>query len=89
MLTSLAVGLKLLEETPDQNRMRAHAAELRELAASTIRAVHTLAFELRPSVLDDLGLVAAVGRIVAPLSSAAWTLPSRSRHGGYAAGSGA
>ncbi|MFN0071409.1 MAG: histidine kinase [Chloroflexota bacterium] len=62
MLTSLAVGLKLLEGTPDQDRMRAHAAELRELAASTIRAVHTLAFELRPSVLDDLGLVAAVGR---------------------------
>lgn len=62
MLTSLAVGLKLLEGTPDQERMRAHAAELRELAASTIRAVHTLAFELRPSVLDDLGLVAAVGR---------------------------
>jgi signal transduction histidine kinase len=48
--------------------MRAHAAELRELAASTIRAVHTLAFELRPSVLDDLGLVAAVGRYCRSLS---------------------
>jgi signal transduction histidine kinase len=68
MLTSLAVGLKLLEGTPDQDRMRAHAAELRELAASTIRAVHTLAFELRPSVLDDLGLVAAVGRYCRSLS---------------------
>jgi len=68
MLTSLAVGLKLLEGTPNQDRMRAHAAELRELAASTIRAVHTLAFELRPSVLDDLGLVAAVGRYCRSLS---------------------
>jgi signal transduction histidine kinase len=68
MLTSLAVGLKLLEGTPDQDRMRAHAAELRELAASTIRAVGTLAFELRPSVLDDLGLVAAVGRYCRSLS---------------------
>jgi signal transduction histidine kinase len=67
-LTSLAVGLKLMEEATEPEQMRAHAADLRELAASTLRAVHNLAFELRPSVLDDLGLVAAVARYCRSLS---------------------
>lgn len=61
-LTSLTVGLKLLEGTADPEQMRARTSELRELAASTLRAVHLLAVELRPSTLDDLGLVAAVAR---------------------------
>lgn len=38
------------------------AAELRSQASKTLEAVHDLAVELRPSALDDLGLVAAVER---------------------------
>ena len=61
-LTSLVVGLKVLEGLRDPAQVRAQVAELRELAATTLDAVHGLALELRPSVLDDLGLVAAVQR---------------------------
>jgi signal transduction histidine kinase len=43
-------------------------AELREVAAGALDSVHSLALELRPSVLDDLGLVAAVQRQVATYS---------------------
>src|SRR5919202_5572816 len=64
-LTSLVVGLKVLEGLRDPGQIRAQVAELRELAAGTLDSVHGLALELRPSVLDDLGLVAAVQRQVA------------------------
>jgi signal transduction histidine kinase len=64
-LTSLVVGLKVLEGLQDPAQIRAQVSELRDLAASTLEAVHGLALELRPSVLDDLGLVAAVQRHVA------------------------
>lgn len=65
LLTSLVVGLKVLEGLNDPAQIRAQVAELRELAAGTLHSVHGLALELRPSVLDDLGLVAAVQRHVA------------------------
>lgn len=64
-LTSLVVGLKVLEGLHDPDQVRAQVAELRELAAGTLQSVHGLALELRPSVLDDLGLVAAVQRHLA------------------------
>lgn len=63
-LTSLMVGLKVLEEAPTLEAVRRGASELRALAAKTLKEVHHLAVELRPSVLDDLGLVAAVQRQV-------------------------
>jgi signal transduction histidine kinase len=63
-LTSLVVGLKVLEGMRDPAQVRAQVAELRELATNTLESVHGLALELRPSVLDDLGLVAAVQRHV-------------------------
>lgn len=64
-LTSLVVGLKVLEGLHDPAQIKAQVAELRELATATLESVHGLALELRPSVLDDLGLVAAVQRHVA------------------------
>jgi signal transduction histidine kinase len=39
-------------------------ADLRDLAAQTLDEVRKLALELRPSVLDDLGLVAALRQYV-------------------------
>jgi len=63
-LTSLMVGLKVLEEAPNLEVVRRGATDLRALAAKTLKEVHHLAVELRPSVLDDLGLVAAVQRQV-------------------------
>jgi signal transduction histidine kinase len=67
-LTSLVVGLKVLEGLRDPSQVRAQVAELRDLATGTLDSVHRLALELRPSVLDDLGLVTAVQRHLAAQS---------------------
>ena len=62
LMTSMMVGLKLLEgaRTPDQAQER--IADLRNIAATVLEEVHSLALELRPPVLDDLGLVHALDR---------------------------
>lgn len=59
-LTSLKVGLKLVEESADAAQVRKKLTELRALATQTLENVHQLAVELRPSLLDDLGLIAAI-----------------------------
>lgn len=64
-LTSLMVGLKVLEQRSDMADGREALADLRALAAKTLDAVHDLSLQLRPSVLDDLGLVPAMERLVA------------------------
>ncbi len=58
-LASLLVGLKALEaaEGPSDGLQ-----DLKAIASGVLDAVHNLAVELRPSMLDDLGLVAAVQR---------------------------
>jgi signal transduction histidine kinase len=63
-LSSLMLGLKHLEETCPGPSEKSRAAELRSLAADTLELTHDLALELRPSALDDLGLVAALERYV-------------------------
>jgi signal transduction histidine kinase len=62
-LTSILLGLKGLEETHDAETRREALRSLRELVSSTLRDVRRLAVELRPSALDDFGLVAAVQRL--------------------------
>jgi signal transduction histidine kinase len=64
-LTSLMVGLKVLSGLNSRNEIEQHTADLRKIVAETLEAVHDLALELRPSVLDDLGLAAALERYVA------------------------
>lgn len=64
-LTSLMVGMRALSDTCDSPIMRERADELRQVAAQTLEEVHALALQLRPSVLDDLGLLAALERYVA------------------------
>jgi signal transduction histidine kinase len=64
-LTSILLGLKALEETMADSASRAAAEELRELVVSTLQDVRRLAVELRPSALDDFGLVAALERLTA------------------------
>jgi len=71
-LTSLLVGLKGLANKCDHPEVRQRAEELRAVTAQTLDEVHELALQLRPSVLDDLGLPAALERYVAD-----W----RGRHG--------
>lgn len=63
-LTSLIVSLKALESMTNLPELREKAAELRALGGAILRDVHDLAFQLRPSVLDHLGMVAAIQRLV-------------------------
>lgn len=59
-LTSILLGLRALEDAPDEAEMRGAAAGLRELVVETLREVRRLAVQLRPKALDDFGLVPAL-----------------------------
>lgn len=61
-LTSLLVGLRNLEAAEDISTMRERIETIRHVVNHTLDEVHTLAWQLRPSVLDDLGLTAALRR---------------------------
>ena len=67
-LTSILLGLKSLEEKLGDADSRAAAASLRELVVETLQDVRRLAVELRPSALDDFGLVAALERLTTSFS---------------------
>lgn len=59
-LTSLAVGLRVLQKAQTLEQAREYAEELVQLTHQALEAVHRLALELRPKTLDDLGLVPAL-----------------------------
>ena len=63
-LTSMIVGLKVLESMANLPEITEKAAELRALGGAILRDVHELAFQLRPTLLDHLGMVAAIQRLV-------------------------
>ncbi len=60
MLAAVALRLDRAAASDSVAEMRAGLAEAKALAARTTDGVHRLIFALRPSVLDDLGLVAAI-----------------------------
>ena len=62
-LTSILLGLKPLEQAADSAEAREAVASVRELVVSTLQDVRRLAVELRPTALDDFGLVPAVERL--------------------------
>lgn len=60
-LTALRIELSLLAENPGApERLGERLRPLRDLTDRTIRTVQRIAAELRPGILDDLGLAAAV-----------------------------
>ena len=62
-LTMLIVGLERGEQAMPGEHLaaaRATVRRLRDLAVQTLEEIRNLALDLRPSLLDDLGLVAAV-----------------------------
>ncbi|NLC57958.1 MAG: GAF domain-containing sensor histidine kinase, partial [Armatimonadetes bacterium] len=61
-LTSLIIGLRRLEAEQDAEPARTAVRQMRLQASRALEELHHLAFELRPSVLDDLGLVVALQR---------------------------
>ncbi|HEX8997271.1 MAG TPA: ATP-binding protein [Ktedonobacterales bacterium] len=59
-LTSLLISLALLEESVTDPTGRERIRETRTLAHETLRAVRNMSLDLRPSALDDLGLLPAL-----------------------------
>jgi signal transduction histidine kinase len=62
-LSSILLGLKALDEQMGSDAARRAVSDVRELVVSTLHDVRRLAVELRPKVLDDFGLVAALERL--------------------------
>ena len=58
-LTSILLGLRAVEESNDD----VNVDELRRLVVATLQDVRRLAVQLRPTALDDFGLVAALERL--------------------------
>ena len=63
-LTALLVGLRTIEESQTIARAAELAQRLREIAAQTLEEVGRISRGLHPSILDDVGLAAAVTRHV-------------------------
>ena len=63
-LSSLLIGLKALTNVYTDAEAERRVEELRAVAARTLEDVHSMALQLRPSVLDDLGLPEALKRQV-------------------------
>ncbi len=69
-LTSILLGLKAFEHAKTEEEIRTAGEELRELIVTTLQDVRHLAVQLRPTALDDFGLVAAVERLARSISEA-------------------
>jgi two-component system sensor histidine kinase UhpB len=60
VLTSLLISLAILEEAVQTEEARKRISDTRVLAHQTLRAINSLSIDLRPSALDDLGLLPAL-----------------------------
>jgi len=69
-LTALLVGLRVIEQQTEKPEVSAAVHRLRKIAAETVDNVGRLARGLHPSVLDDLGLLAAARRHVSDYAKA-------------------
>jgi signal transduction histidine kinase len=61
-LSSILLGLKALDDKVEGDA-KTVVADVRELVVATLQDVRQLAVDLRPKVLDDFGLVAALERL--------------------------
>lgn len=59
-LTSLLVQLKILEKCERLDDVQTQVSGIRQLTQHTLHEVRRLAADLRPSALDDLGLISAL-----------------------------
>jgi signal transduction histidine kinase len=62
-LTSILLGLKAIRAAESEEEAERAEAELRNLVVQALQDVRSLAVELRPSALDDFGLVPALERL--------------------------
>jgi signal transduction histidine kinase len=73
-LTSVLVGLRRVETSLDEDpsgtaRPKQRTREVQQIASAALGQVQQLAFELRPSMLDDLGLLAAIRRVAGDIAT--------------------
>lgn len=61
-LTSIMLVMKALEGADTLEEVREGLGELRGITSAALRDIRRLAVELRPSALDDLGLIPAISR---------------------------
>ncbi|MCL5256425.1 MAG: sensor histidine kinase [Chloroflexi bacterium] len=59
-LTSLMLGYKMLESSKDLEEVRDRVADLKIITGQAMDEIRKLAWELRPTALDDLGLAPAL-----------------------------
>jgi signal transduction histidine kinase len=64
-LTSILLGLKGIRAAANEEEAARAEADLRELIVQALQDVRSLAVELRPTALDDFGLVPALERLAA------------------------
>ncbi len=62
-LTSILLGLTAVERAESDDERTAAIADVRAAVVQTLHDVRRLAVELRPSALDDFGLVSAIERL--------------------------
>jgi signal transduction histidine kinase len=67
-LTSLLIGFRTITDAESLDAARARSLELRETTSTLLDDIKRLARGLRPSVLDDLGLVPALERLTLDIS---------------------
>lgn len=63
-LTSLLVGLQNLKQSTNSAEMERQVNELRDVIGGTLDEIRGIVWQLRPSVLDDLGLTIAIENYV-------------------------
>jgi signal transduction histidine kinase len=68
-LAALQVGLSGMEKAAPSDEVAQAAASLRSLAIETMHIIRNLGFDLRPSALDELGLVPALRDYIRIFSS--------------------
>ncbi|MEE8162447.1 MAG: sensor histidine kinase, partial [Anaerolineae bacterium] len=68
-LAALQIGLSGIEKAASSDEVAQAAASLRSLAIETMDIIRNLAFDMRPSALDELGLVPALRDYVRTFSS--------------------
>jgi PAS domain S-box-containing protein len=61
-LTAMKINLELLENEIPENtsKIRQRLTDTKQLLTHTLKEVRSLSFELRPSLLDDFGILAAI-----------------------------
>lgn len=64
-LTSLMVGIRTMSAGCKDPAMLTEAEKLRAVAAQTLDEIHNISMRLRPRLLDDIGLSAALEKLVA------------------------